>query len=137
MDEALQHLLDREAIRDVLLRYASGVDRKDLALVTSCFLPGAPYEGALGIGTARTAIESLRERLQRYESTLHVIANQLIEIAGDRASSETYAIAFHVLREPAAQMLTVAVRYLDELSRQNGEWKIARRRVTTEWTRVS
>ena len=35
----VETLLDRAAIRDVLLRYARGVDRRDLAMVRACFMP--------------------------------------------------------------------------------------------------
>ena len=136
-DEATRLLADRAAIQDVLLRYARGVDRRDLDLVASCFTPNAAYEGALACGTIADALARLRDRMARSESTMHFIGNQLIEINGDTASSETYAIAYHRLTEGAeAKLLTVGVRYLDELTREGDEWRIHRRIVKMEWQRT-
>jgi 3-phenylpropionate/cinnamic acid dioxygenase small subunit len=132
---AVRELLDRAAIRDVLLRYARGVDRRDLDLVASCFVPGAEYDGALGHGTVETALTALRKSLERYQSTMHFMGNQLIEVAGDTASSETYAVAYHRLLpgegEPA--LFVVGVRYLDDLVRAGDGWRISRRTVKMEW----
>ena len=50
---------DRTAIREVLLRYARGVDARDLALVASCFTPDAAYRGALASGTIADALAAL------------------------------------------------------------------------------
>ena len=38
-DPAVQLLVDRAEIRDVMMRYSAGVDRRDFDLVTSCFTP--------------------------------------------------------------------------------------------------
>ena len=125
MEPEVRALLDRAAIQDVLLRYARGVDRKDLALVAACFTPDAAYEGALA---------RLIERMAVWETTMHVMANQLIELAGDQAHSETYAVAYH--RAPGGRELVVGVRYLDDLVRRDdGRWLIARRVVATDWQR--
>ena len=136
MNDAIRELLDRNAIRDVLLRYARGVDRRDVDLVASCFLPGARYEGALGQGTIETALNALRERLARYEGTMHFIGNQLIELHGDKARSETYAVAYHRRCVAGApQLLSVGLRYVDDLVRSDGQWRIHCRFVYREWQR--
>ena len=100
-DDAIRELADRAAIQDVMLRYARGVDRKDLALVASCFTSDASYEGALAHGTIADALVRLRDAMARYDSTMHFVGNQLVEINGDTASSETYAVAYHRLTDGA------------------------------------
>ena len=132
-EPALRALLDRAAIQDVLLRYARGVDRRDLDLVASCFTPDASYEGALGRHTISEALATLRTALLRYRSTLHFLGNQVIELAGDTACSETYALAYH--RLPDERSLVVAVRYLDDLVRRDERWLICGRVARTEWQR--
>jgi 3-phenylpropionate/cinnamic acid dioxygenase small subunit len=135
-DEAVRQLADRAAIQDLMLRYARGVDRKDLDLVASCFTPDASYEGALASGTIADALARLRDRMAHYERTMHFIGNQLIEINGDSASSETYAVAYHRLTEDGtARLFTVGVRYLDDLARDGEQWRIRRRVVRTDWQR--
>lgn len=136
-EEATRRLTDRAAIQDVLLRYARGVDRRDLDLVAACFTPDASYESALASGTIADALARLRDRMARYEATMHFIGNQLVEISGDTASSETYAVAYHRLTDAGIPTLfSVGVRYLDELVRSGECWRIRHRVVKTEWQRT-
>ena len=135
-EAAVRQLLDRAAIHDVIMRYARGVDRRDLGLVAACFTPDAAYEGALGQGKIDTALAAMRERMSRYESTMHFMGTQLIEISGDSAKSETYAIAYHQLSDDGERRnLAVGVRYLDDLVRRDEQWLICRRVVKLEWQR--
>jgi SnoaL-like domain len=135
-EAALRALLDRAAIHDLLLRYARGVDRRDLPLVASCFTPDASYDGILGKGGVVDALAALGRAMARYEGTMHFLGNQTIELAGDRARSETYCVAHH--RPSSAEgsgSRVVAVRYLDELVRVGGGWLICARVVKREWER--
>src|SRR5262245_26778979 len=132
MEAELRALVDRAAIQDVLHRYARGVDRKDLALVASCFTPDAAYEGALAHGTVQDALARLEARLAVWEATMHVMSNQLIDLAGDEAHGETYTVAYH---RGASGELVVGVRYLDDLVRRDGRWLIHRRVVALDWQR--
>ncbi len=38
-DAALQHLVDRAELHDLVLRYAAGVDRRDWDQIRTCFVP--------------------------------------------------------------------------------------------------
>lgn len=135
-DAAVRDLLDRDAIREVLARYAHSVDRRDLDGVAACFTADAAYRGSLGVGSIEVALTALRERMAQYASTMHFIGNQLIDVAGDRATSETYAIAYHQLqREDGRRNMAVGVRYLDDLLRTKDGWRICRREVKLEWQR--
>lgn len=135
-DDAIRHLIDRAAIQDLLVRYAHCVDRRDLEGVAACFTSDAGYRGSLGEGTIQNALVALRQRMDRYESTMHLLGNQLIEIDGDRAKSETYAIAHHRINNNGDRRnLTVGVRYEDDLVRRDGRWIICRRVVHMEWER--
>ena len=73
-------LADRAAIQDLELTYARGVDRRDLALVASCFAPDCAYEGALGRGTIGDALKTLEAAMARYASTLHHVGNVLVTL---------------------------------------------------------
>jgi hypothetical protein len=134
--DALQELRDRAAIHDLVMRYARGVDRRDLELVASCFAPDAAYEGALGAGTIAVALAALGERLQRYQATMHFMGNLLVELDGDTARCETYGLVYHRLQGThEAHDFVVGVRYLDELARHGDGWWIVRRVVRTEFQR--
>ena len=136
LDPALRTLLDKAAIRDVLARYAHSVDRRDLDGVASCFTRDASYKGSLGEGSIEVALRALRERMAQYASTMHFIGNQLIDVRGDGATSETYAIAYHQLRlDEERKNMAVGVRYLDTLLRTADGWRICHREVKLEWQR--
>lgn len=124
-----RRLVDALAVRDLLYRYARGVDRRDLALVRACFAPGARYEGALAHGTVEDMLAALPAAMQRYASTLHVMGEPFVEWAADTARSTTPALAYHVLPDPPGGLCTVAVRYDDVLERTPAGWRIVARRV--------
>jgi hypothetical protein len=130
---AMRELIDRAAIRDVLLRYARGVDARELESVASLFVAGAAYSGRLGVGTIETALARLQIGFVRFQRTMHFVGHQLIEINGDRAQSETYAIAYHRPLGATPTDSIAGVRYLDELARCGSEWLIIRRVVESEW----
>jgi 3-phenylpropionate/cinnamic acid dioxygenase small subunit len=131
-ETALRQLADRTAIRDVILRYARGVDRRDWALVASCFATDAfaDYDDVVK-GTATEMIAVIAPALARFANTMHVMGNQLIELAGDTAESETYAVCYHRLGEN--RVMVVGLRYLDRLQRDRERWLIQRRVVKFEW----
>jgi hypothetical protein len=67
---------------------------------------------------------------------MHFMGNQLIEVDGETASCETYAIAYHRRQDGVEKKdRVVALRYLDDLVRRDGRWLIARRFVNVEWQR--
>jgi hypothetical protein len=132
---AVRELLDRAAIRDVLMRYAQGVDRADLEQVASCFTPDADYQGSLAQGTIGNALPALRAARARFESTMHFMGNQLIQLRGDEALCETYAVAYHRLKAEPERALVVGIRYLDDLVRQGNVWRIRKRVAKLEWQR--
>ncbi len=137
MDAAISQLLDRRAIEDVLLRYCRGIDRLDLELVRSCYHADATDSHGGFSGTRDAFVAWVGKLLARFESTMHFVGNSLIEVAGDAAVAETYAIAFHRSREAEPNLnLIVGVRYVDRFEKREGAWKIARRVCVTEWSRV-
>src|SRR5262245_60832968 len=91
-DPEVQALLDKQAIREAIMRFCRGVDRGDAALITSAFHPDAKDEHS-GHGTYSG--ENIAERTLSFVrstemSPVHMITNQLIELDGDKAGSETY-----------------------------------------------
>jgi hypothetical protein len=131
----LRALVDRQAVQDVLLRYCRGVDRRDYALVRSCYHDDAyDFHGSYE-GGPDGFIEHLK-RNARWETTMHVIANQLIEIVGDVARCESYCISFHRHGAQEPEDMVIGLRYVDRIERRQGEWRIAHRVCAMEWSRV-
>lgn len=118
------------------MRYGRAVDRQDIDAVAACFTPDAAYDGSLGQGTIKNMLEALRESMQRYEKTMHLLGTQVIEIRGDSARCETYGIVYHRLHEPATPRDTVVgVHYVDELACRERGWLITKRTARVDWQR--
>lgn len=127
---------DREEIRDVLMRYCRGIDRRDRALIEDCFHPGATCEIADETWTpARIADVALSAPAER--PFMHLLGQQLVEVEGDVAFSEAYFISYHEeVLEGVAFTRTRAGRHVDRFERRAGRWRIAHRIVVDEWSRL-
>ncbi len=136
VEPEVQALLDRQAIRDVVLRYCRGIDRLDLELVRSCYHADATDEHGTFTGTRDEYVDWVGGVLNRFTGTMHVVANQLVELDGDRARSETYGVAYHHGDPPDdhRRNFTTGFRYVDRFERRGGEWRIAARVAVREWT---
>ncbi|RVW06298.1 nuclear transport factor 2 family protein [Rhodococcus spongiicola] len=137
-----EELSDRAEIGDVLLRYFRGVDRRDWALVRRCFHDDAQNNYApFYQGDVDNFMQFLADPagFGLFDRTFHFAGNQLIELAGDTADTETYAMAQHTnaadAGNPNRGFLTVWLRYLDRFERRDGRWAIADRRLEVEWIR--
>ena len=132
----VQALLDQQAIRNVVLRYCRGIDRLDLELVRACYHPDATDDHGGFVGTRDEYVEWVGGVLQRFTGTMHLVANQLVELGGDVARSETYGVAYHHGDPPTDPRcnFTTGFRYVDRFERRDGEWRIATRVAVREWT---
>src|SRR5579862_8540086 len=76
-EAALQRLIDQAEIRDVMCRYARGVDRGDWALLRSTYHPDA-YDDHVGYkGPVDGLIEWLDERFADVDNSVHFLGNCL------------------------------------------------------------
>jgi SnoaL-like domain len=136
---AIQTIIDQAEIRDVHLRYCRGIDRMDWELVRSCYHDDATDDHGGYSGGIDGYLIWVAAALARYESTQHFTGNQLVEVHGDTAWAEHYAIVTHrrgaTETEPAAD-LVVNVRYVDQMARRDGVWRIARRVVIADSDRL-
>ena len=134
----LEELLARQEIADVIYRYARGIDRMDFDLVRSCYHPDAYDDHGAMKGGVEEFIESGRAFLPRFEATMHFMGNMLIEVSGETARAETYAVAYHrEARDDGSGRDDIwGIRYVDRFEKRSGEWKIAHRVVAQEWRRV-
>lgn len=135
-ESIVRRLAAESAVGQVILRYAHGLDRRDFAMVWECFLPDARVEGTSFGGPVRTYLPRLLDGVRAYPRTMHFVGNQLREVDGDRARTESYAIAHHFAdAQGRREALVMGVRYLDELRLDGGRWRIAARRVHADWSR--
>jgi hypothetical protein len=133
----LQYLIDVQAIRDVLALYCRAQDRCDLELLQSVFHEDAmDHHGGVFEGSVRDFCGFAIDKLRQCEVVTHHLCQTLIDVDGDTASSEAYAIAFHRIRVGTDTGTVDSIwsgRILDRFERRAGLWKIARRQVAYDW----
>ena len=157
--ENVRELLARQAITDVIFRYARAIDRMDEALLRSVFHPDSRhnhfYEGPSSDPDAPSTADSPGDFvafalgvLGGFSRTHHQLGNTLIEFTGEsRARVETYFTAFHRMRprgDPLAAANAydtemdyfVGGRYIDQFELRGEDWRIAERVGMTDWTRL-
>ena len=80
-DPALQALLDKLQIAELLTRYLRSVDRGDVATLRACYLPGATEDhGGLFAGPAQDYVDSVAAALTHPRARpSHNMTNLLIE----------------------------------------------------------
>lgn len=139
VEEPALQLVARHAVIDVMSAYAAAVDRHDWAAVRACFDPAAYIQGTRMTGSFTEYFPHLREELEKFERTVHLLGNQRITVSGEQAWLETYAVARHFWRsaDDAPQQLTIGVRYSDDLHRTTNSWAIIRRAVDLDWADTS
>jgi hypothetical protein len=134
--QALAGLIAKDEIRDVLLRYCRGIDRRDRRLLRDSFHLDALDNHGNFRGTGFEFVDWAIERLaRRPQVTTHVVTNALIDLDGESANVESYFIGVHVIVEADGRHVTHEFhgRYLDRFERRDGRWAISRRQVVHDW----
>ena len=129
-------------IVDCLLSYTRGIDRLDPDAILAAFHPGALLEGyqvdAL-VPIEDFALPVVERLRKRYSSTQHRLSNTKIDFNDDGAIAESYILAYHV--QPADEdsperLWTFSGRYIDYFEDRDGQWRIAKRFLRADWTRI-
>ena len=134
--DAIQHLIDKEAIRDLVLLYSRAIDRKDVDLLRDLYTADATdSHGTSFDGPADAYCEFIAGSLPYMQYSGHHVCNHLIGIDGDTGNGEVYALAYHYIpdqQRPGAYVEDfMAVRYIDNYRRgADGKWRFAKRVVT-------
>ncbi|MFK7829882.1 MAG: nuclear transport factor 2 family protein [Congregibacter sp.] len=156
---AIDQLLAKQEITELIHRYARAIDRMDDAMLRGVFHAGAThrhfYEGPSSDPTAPYSEEEPGDFvafamgvLRAHERTHHQIGNVLIELRDvDTAVGESYFTAHHRMRpigDPLAGPTAcdtpmdyfVGGRYLDRYALKDGRWAITERTGMTDWVRL-
>lgn len=143
MDEAsLKHLLDRQAISDVVIRYATGIDMLDWAAYRSCFTDPVEVDfTSFSGGEPRTIpadawVAGVRSLQEGFQATQHISSNHVITFQGaDEATCVSYMHAQHYLPNAYGDnTLTLGGHYTNRLDRGKDGWRIRKCQLTVTWT---
>lgn len=131
----LQHLIDRAAISDLVLSYATGIDRRDWLLYRSIFTPRVAFDFTTWAGVkeemaADDWVASVKATLACFDATQHTMSNHVITLDGDRATIVVHMNALHYFEGEVQQL---GGYYTNGLVRTSDGWKIASCRLVITW----
>lgn len=120
---------------ELSLLYARAIDRKDPTLFDRIFTEDAVFVWGEMVMTGREQVKSATVKAgELFRQTLHYMINHLAELDGDSGTTETYCMAQHISHDEALPMhLTWYIRYVDEVVRNGGEWRIRKRELVVEF----
>lgn len=132
--KALETLIAKDAIRELVLLYSRGVDRKDAALLRDLYTADATdTHGDSYDGDAVGYCDFLEKSFPYMPYSGHHVCNHLISVDGDEGNGEVYAIAYHVIPDGQGGWMEdlMTVRYIDNYRKEaDGRWRFAKRVVT-------
>jgi hypothetical protein len=137
VEQDLQEMVDHFQIRKVLAEYSRGCDRADEPLMASIYAADSWDDHgtvkAPGAEFSRIMCAQVKERT---ESLSHLLGQSLISIDGDSAGAETYfiAVARDTAEDGTPMCNQLGGRFVDQLIRENGRWKVKHRKVLRDWS---
>ena len=136
MEKALQELLDKQAITEVMNRYSRTLDWLDDEGQASCYWPDAAIDYGFFVGTAEEFVPTVMEVERASKRRWHMLSSVQIDLRDDsHASVECYGLAVGINdREGPMKGNLYGGRYLDEFEKRDGEWRISKRKYIMDWT---
>ena len=121
----------RQDVTDILVRYATGIDRRDWPLFRSCFTDDCDVDyGDIGVWHGADAITTYMDQTHAACGySLHRITNQAMTPNGDGVAASSYVDAIIMDGENRRGVHAVGF-YDDELVVTADGWRISRRRFT-------
>lgn len=130
----LSVLIDRDRVRDCVIRLARGEDRRDAPMITTCFWPDAVTDFGMFAGAFDEYLAWVTPGSPAIPVTQHVLGQSYIELAGEVARVETHVTAYHRINMGEEERdVILGGRYLDRIERRGGDWRIAARTMLYDW----
>lgn len=133
-DAILRRLEDEREIRNLLAMLSHLADHGKVDDYIALWAPDGVWQGSTDVARGRN---ELRARVEAYRArgiqgpgshARHVCTTQFVEFTGpDSARSESYFVYF--TNVDTAPRPTRVGRYVDELNRVDGRWRLSRRRI--------
>lgn len=131
----LEQALARNAIHDLIMMQARGVDRGDEALLAGLWHPGARVDLGFFNDSAEAFCPFIIAATAGMERMSHTVANEWIEVRGGEAVAESYVVAFTTFAEESGERVNeiTAGRYLDRFACREGCWRFTERRFVKDF----
>lgn len=137
MDQAIQELLAKQAITELVTRYSRTLDWLDDDGQMACYWPDATIDYGFFKGTAAEFVPVVMAVERSTGRRWHMLTSLQIRLtSATTAIGECYGVAVGLRREDGAAYKgnMYGGRYLDEYEKRGGEWRISSRRYVMDWT---
>ena len=130
----LAELLDRDKIRDCLVRLGRGEDRRNAELIAGCYWPQATIDHGIFKGSFDKYLAWVVPGAPEIKVTQHVLGQSFIDVYSDTALVETHVLAYHrVAAEGEHRDAVIGGRYLDRMEKLDNQWRISQRTMIYDW----
>lgn len=128
MDDLATLLAERDIGR-ALIRFARAMDARDWDAVRAIMAPDATGELGTGpLASPEAVIGCIRHYLDGCGPTQHLLGNLLIEVDGERATSQCYVSDMHLgVGDKAHITFSTLGDYHDQWRRIDGVWRMTHR----------
>ena len=131
----VQTLEDRDAIRALLVSYASTLDNRDFAGFEQLWAKDAEFFGGTGnVAKGPAAIRDLLQGLLKKNAApgpgrdFHLVMNQTVDVTGDTATG--FSRGTWVVTNPENRLqVSIIANYYDQFIREGGRWKFKRHQI--------
>ena len=131
----VQVLEDRDAVRALLVSYASTLDGRDFAAYEQLWAKDAEFiGGASNTAKGPAAIRDLLQGLLKVNAApvpgrdFHLVMNQTIDVTGDTATG--FSRGTWVVTDPEKKLqISIIANYYDQFVRESGRWKFKRHQI--------
>jgi uncharacterized protein (TIGR02246 family) len=126
VEARLRRLEDLEEIRRLFQEYRRALDERDFDAYTSLFTEDGVFVTHTRSYRGHSEIREMLSQLPGGGRSIHLVANPVVDLDGDRATAEV-TWAFIAPGADDTPVLRMLGRYRDELRREGGTWRFARR----------
>ncbi|MDX3899125.1 MAG: nuclear transport factor 2 family protein [Sphingobium sp.] len=141
---SIADLIDRRQVEDVLNLYCRAIDRCDEPLLDTLFHADAMIDHPPLPDDAAGFCREVMRLVRSTGPSLHSMTNVSIELAGATAYTEAYFSAWHRVeagddsgvfnsRSDIDEYAVMGGRYINWLSKRDGDWKISHHSTIVEW----
>jgi hypothetical protein len=132
--EELRALLERDKIRECIVRLARGEDRRDATLISASYWPDSTTDYGVFAGSFDKYLEWVVPGSPAIPVTQHVLGQSIINVVGSVARVETHVTSYHRINMGNEERDTViGGRYLDRIEKRGADWRIASRVMLYDW----
>jgi hypothetical protein len=136
-NDELNEMLEHHRIRKVLVEYCRGSDRADEPLMASIYAEDSWDDHGVVRAPGPEYSKLMCERVRETTDSLsHLLGQSAISLNGEEAGAETYfvAVALDTAEDGTTMCNQLGGRFVDQLVRENGKWKVKHRRAVRDWS---